>query len=159
MTCGDRVGTFGERALPTYTFRCSATRSTSDVRAGPWRKASAASARGARGAIRLHGAIYTDAGRRWECAALAALQGSWLRLARAHLVSVEPCSVGVSECRAVSGRCRGGVGAVSGRCRLTPGVGVSGWCQTWCRAVSEFHPRSTSPLRACTDRHKLFCYG
>ena len=35
--------------------------------------------------------------------------------------AVEPCSVGVSECRAVSGQCRGSVGAVS----VDTGVGVS----------------------------------
>ena len=35
--------------------------------------------------------------------------------------SLEPCSVGVSECRAVSGQCRGSVGAVS----VDTGVGVS----------------------------------
>ena len=33
----------------------------------------------------------------------------------------EPCSVGVSECRAVSGQCRGSVGAVSGQCRGSVG--------------------------------------
>ena len=49
-------------------------------------------------------------------------------------VHIEPCSVGVSECQAVSGRCRGGVGAVS----IDTGVGVSGWCQTsvrQCQAI------------------------
>ena len=43
--------------------------------------------------------------------------------------SLEPCSVGVSECRAVSGQCRGSVGAVS----VDTGVGVS----SSVRAVSE----------------------
>eukprot|EP00964_Phaeocystis_antarctica_P085699 scaffold54188_cov76-Phaeocystis_antarctica.AAC.1 len=35
--------------------------------------------------------------------------------------NVEPCSVRVSECRAVSGQCRGSVGAVSGQCRGSVG--------------------------------------
>ena len=46
-------------------------------------------------------------------------------------------SPAVSECRSVG--VSSGVGAVSGRCRggvIDTGVGVSGWCRTWCRAVS-----------------------
>ena len=46
-----------------------------------------------------------------------------------HRALREPCSVGVSECRAVSGQCRGSVRAVSGQCRLT--------LVSECRAVSE----------------------
>eukprot|EP00964_Phaeocystis_antarctica_P083396 scaffold52461_cov93-Phaeocystis_antarctica.AAC.1 len=52
---------------------------------------------------------------------------------------IEPCSVGVSECRAVSGQCRGSVGAVSGQCRLTLVSGcraVSGQCRSGVGAVS-----------------------
>jgi hypothetical protein len=53
---------------------------------------------------------------------------------------LEPCSVGVWECRAVSEQCRGRVGAVSGQCRGSVGA-VSGQCRltmvSACRAVSE----------------------
>ena len=59
---------------------------------------------------------------------------------------VEPCSVGVSECRAVSGQCRASVGPVSGQCRgsvgavsVDTGVGVSssvGAVSEQCRPVS-----------------------
>ena len=58
----------------------------------------------------------------------------------------EPCSVGVSECRAVSGQCRASVGPVSGQCRgsvgavsVDTGVGVSssvGAVSEQCRPVS-----------------------
>ena len=47
-------------------------------------------------------------------------------------------SPAVSECRSVK-RCRGGVRAVSGgvgAVLIDTGVGVSGWCRTWCRTVS-----------------------
>ena len=50
----------------------------------------------------------------------------------ADVEAVEPCSVRVSECQAVSGRCRGGVGAVSG---LVSGSGV-GAVSGRCRPVS-----------------------
>ena len=80
---------------------------------------------------------------------------------------VEPCSVGVSECRAVSEQCRGSVGAVSGQCRPVSGVldsgppctvsssvGVSG-----CRSVgvsgsvgvSECRSVKTLRVRGCGD--------
>ena len=87
---------------------------------------------------------------------------------RGFILSPVPCSVGVSECRAVAGRWRGGGGAVAGRCRLTlasgcrdgagPGVGqCRGFltlptrtpCQA-CRSVGQYvECRSVDQCRAC----------
>ena len=79
----------------------------------------------------------------------------------------EPCSVGVLECRAVSGRCRSsvgavsglvsgsGVGAVSGRCR--PVSGLSDSAHVWpvsigvdrCRSVGSVGCRSVGRVSGC----------
>ena len=79
---------------------------------------------------------------------------------------LEPCSVGVSECRAVSGQCRGSVEAVSvdTGVRVSSSVGTEseqcrssvGQCRgfltddllDWCQAVSECRSVGVSGCRA-----------
>ena len=77
---------------------------------------------------------------------------------------VEPCSVGVSECRAVSGQCRSSVSAVSVQCRGSVGA-VSGQCcqgrceSGQCRLTLVSETRSVEQCRGSVGARVGQCRG